>query len=342
MQCTIIHVAKLAGVSPATVSRVVNRTAPVSPAVERKVRAAAAKLNFDLSRRGARLVAFLLGNRRLLHPFHSQVLESAEAFCSAEDYHMLFLTLHYNLAASARLIHLPDILQRRDSVDGFILAGVNSQGLLDLLASKRLPFAVFGDTMQGEWDEAGCDVVGIDDVNGAAELTRHLLGLGHKRVWYVANLRQGWFARRHRGYLSAMEQAGRPPLVCDIDSENEYETGFLAARRILSRDEPPEAIFAGSDAICHGVYAAIREAGLSVPGDVTVAGFNDTPEAQVLHPPLTTVRVFPEQVGRALGALLLERIRGGGGLHRHVVIPTQLVRRESAQSSALRALPRPA
>ncbi len=336
---TLEQVARLAKVSPATVSRVINRTARVSPAAEQRVRAAAEKLGFELRRKsGSRLIAFLLANRPLLHPFHSQVLLAAEAYCADQDYSTVFFPLHYPGTAEWRQLHLPRILQRRDSVDGFIVAGVNYQNLLDLLSHTGLPFAVFAGTMQGEWLPDEYDWVDMDDMGGARDATRHLQSLGHTRIWYVANARLAWFARRKAGYVREMECAGLPPLISDLDSENEHEAGFLATKQILARREEVHAILAGSDATCHGVYAALREAGLQIPADVSVMGFNDTPEATVLHPPLTSVRVFPEQIGRALGELLLRRIQHPGAARQERTLPTQVVRRESCQPLAARRL----
>ena len=218
-----------------------------------------------------------------------------------------------------------------DSADGFILAGVNHQNLLDLLASRNAPFAIFGDTVQGEWSPKHCDVVWIEDIHGAYEMTRHLLALGHRHIWYVANSRLTWFARRREGYMRAMQEAGLEPLFGDLDSDQDREVGFLAVRRILSKGEPMDAIFAGSDATGHGVYEGLREAGIRIPADISVAAFNDTPEATLLHPPLTSVRVFPEQVGRSLAEMVMARIEDPALPPQEYTIATQVIRRESCQ-----------
>lgn len=329
---TLTEIARKAKVSPATVSRVVNRTYQVSPEVAARVRAAAEKLGVDLRRSPkSRLIAFLLANRSLLHPYHSQVLVSAEAYCSEREYNIIFVPFHYPADVHWKKLHLPHILERRDSADGFILAGVNHQNLLDLLASRNAPFAVFGDTVQGEWTPGRCDVVWIEDIQGAYEMTRHLLALGHRHIWYVANSRLTWFARRREGYVRAMREAGLEPLFGDLDSDREREVGFLAVRRILSKGEPLDAIFAGSDATAYGVYDALREAGIHIPSAVSVAAFNDTPEATLLHPPLTSVRAFPEQVGRALARMVMSRIEDPGLPAQEFTIATQVIRRESCQ-----------
>jgi DNA-binding LacI/PurR family transcriptional regulator len=297
-------VAQLAQVSPATVSRVVNRTTRVSSDVESRVRAAAERLGFDLRRkRSTNLIAFLLGNRSLLHPFHSQVLVAAEAYCALHDYSLLFFPLHYSASQDWRKLHVPQILQRADVMDGFIVAGVNYPNLLCLLKNT--------------------------DETGAADLTRYLLSMGHRRIAFVANSRLAWFRRRSDGYRRVMEESGLKPWIAEMDSDQEYEVGFLATKQILSAHARVDAIFGGSDATCHGIYGALREARIGVPDDISVCGFNDTPEATVLYPPLTSVRVFPELVGRQLAELVLARLASPGGALQSRVIPTQLVKRES-------------
>jgi DNA-binding LacI/PurR family transcriptional regulator len=328
---TLQAVAEMAKVSPATVSRLINRTARVSPAVEARIRKAASHLDFDLSgKRNNRLIAYLLANRSLLHPFHSQVLVAAEAHCAANEYSLLFFPLHYSPTQHWTKLDVPRVLHRPDMIDGFIVAGVNYQNLLDLLTDIRLPFAVLGDTVQGEWRRDAYDTACVDDRQGAYELTRYLQNLGHTRIAFVANTRLAWFQRRSESYRRAMEEAGLEPLIAEIDSEHEHEVGFLAMKQILARRAGQiDAVFGGSDATCHGIYAALREAGLRVPEDISVCGFNDTPEATVLYPPLTSVRVFPELIGRQLAEMVLARIAKGGASPLQRTIPTQLVKRES-------------
>jgi DNA-binding LacI/PurR family transcriptional regulator len=334
-KATLGSVARLASVSPATVSRVVNRSSRVSPDVEKRVRAAAERLGFKLDRkRRTKLIAFLLANRPLLHPFHSQVLVASEAYCAAEDYNLLFFPLHYRPDQHWTKLDVPQVLRRGDVVDGFIVAGVNRQNLLDLLTHTGLPFAILGDTLEGDWNPRQHDVVWVDDTNGAYDATRYLQSLGHSRIAYVANVKLQWFARRCEGYRRAMAEAGLAPRVVSINSQDEDEVGFLATKRILSEpDAPVEAIFAGSDATCHGVYRALREAGLSIPGDISVCGFNDTPEAGLLYPPLTSARVFPEVIGRLLGEMVLARIANPQLAPQHQTLGTQLVKRESCQAA---------
>ena len=164
-------------------------------------------------------------------------------------------------------------------------------------------------------------------------MTRYLHSLGHKRIWYLANLKKNWFARRVEGYQRAMQEVKLPPLIEDVESDDEHEVGFLATKKVLRSNASAQALFCGSDAICHGAYAALRDAGCEVPHGISVAGFNDTLEATVLHPPLTTVRAFPKHVGRALAELVLCRIKEPNREPQERIIPTQVILRQSCMLS---------
>ncbi len=325
-------VARAAGVSFATVSRVATNSARVSPDILQRVTEAADRLGVDLERKSkAKVVGFILGNRRMLHPVHSLLLAGAEAYCTESDYNTLFLPTQYGAKVPWRELQLPRILLRHDLVHGFILAGSNTQNLLDFLTHKRIRFAVLGNNMIGEWRENEYDVAWFDELMGAHEVTRHLLALGHRDIWYVGNGRLPWFSRRAEGYCRAMKEAGLPPRVSDIDAEKDEDVGYLGMKSILNRRDKVTAVFAGGDASAQGVYKALWDAGVHVPGDISVAGFDDVLAAN-MHPPLTSVHGFLEQVGRQLAQMLMNRIAHPDLPPQHRMIPTQLAKRESCRA----------
>src|SRR5436305_13674142 len=139
-----------------------------------------------------------------------------------------------------------------------------------------------------------------------------------------------WFERRYEGYWRAMREMGLPPLLNDFESEGE-DLGYLATKSILKTGASVTAICAGDDMAARGVYKAIHEAGHLIPQDISVVGFNDT-EAASLNPPLTSVRVFTEQIGRGMAALAFERLTRPDLGPEVITIPTQLVRRESCRA----------
>lgn len=327
---TLEVVAREARVSLATVSRVASGSQSVSRSLRERVTRAAAKLNFDLDhRRSARVIAFILANRGVLHPFHSAVLVGAEAYCAAHDYGLLFLPIQYSAHVPWQKLNLPTVLQQHDLVRAAIVAGTHSQNLLDFLTQKGIGCVVLGNNVAGPWRKEEYRAVYFDDVEGASALTRYLLSLGHCKIWYVGNCRKPWFQRRYEGYRKGMEEAGLPPLKSDVDCEDAEDLGFLATKSLLNAHESVTAIFAGDDVAARGVYKALREAGLRIPDDISVAGFNDIPEAAAVNPPLTTVRVFTDQVGKQMAELALKKIAHLDAGPKVITIPTQLVRRES-------------
>ena len=329
---TLDDIASAAGLSIATVSRVINGSERVKPSLHERVIKAAVKLGFDLERRGgSRIVAFLLCNRAVLHPFHSAVLVGAEAHCAANDYGVLFLPLQYSLKLSWKELHIPRLLQNRKLVRGVIVAGTNSQNLLDALAYRGLPLVCLGNNVVGDWDRDKNSAVFFDDIGGAHEATSYLQSLGHQDIWYIGNCQLTWFARRRQGYCRAMEEAGLAPLVCDLNIDNTEDLGYLATKSILNGGQPLTAILAGDDTTARGVYRALSDQGLRIPADVSVVGVNDTLEARVLNPPLTSVRVFTEQLGKQMAELLLKGISQLGLNSEILTLPTQLIRRESCR-----------
>lgn len=326
---TLQQLARSARVSVATASRAVNGTGRVSPELAERLRKAALKLGFDAHRRTeTRLIAFLLGNRDLLHPFHSRILAGAESYCAERDYNILFLSLHYPANPDWKELQVPRLLRRRDLIDGFILAGVHSQNLLDLLTDTGLPFAVQGNSVLPPWREREYDTVWYDGFDSAYEMTRYLQAQGHRDVWFVANRRLPWFERCYEGYQQAMTEAGLRPHSSGPDSENPREVGYLATKSILASGEPLTAIFAGSDAAAVGVYEALRACHRRVPQEISVAGLDDI-EAATMHPRLTTVHVFLEQLGRQLAEFVLNRIACPESHAQNAVIATRLIKRES-------------
>lgn len=323
------EIAAAANVSVATVSRVLSGSGRVDPAMRRLVLDTAAKLKIDpvpRSRPGS--LAFLLSNRSTLPPFHASILVGAEAYCTAHGWDLLYCSFNAPLNIAAKELHLPKVLQRRDAVRGVILAGNTSANLLELLEQKDISYVVLGNNILGESSEPKNDVVFSGETRGGEEMTRYLVGLGHQHIWFVGNTRLPWFARYYEGYQRCMEEVQLQPRLSSIDSSDEMEIGYLGTKYLLSTGEPVTAIFAGNDATACGVYKGLRERGLRIPEDISVAGCNDTVGAS-LNPGLTTIREFPEQVGRHMAELLLERIANPDIAPRRLTMPTEFVKRDS-------------
>jgi LacI family transcriptional regulator len=329
------EIAAEANVSIATVSRVLNGSNRVDPEMRRQVLEVAAKLKFEppAQRSKAGALLFLVSNRAMLPPFHAKILVGAEAYCSSHGWDLFYLSFNYPTHLSSRELHLPKLLQRSDSVRGVIVTGNISPNLLELFERKEINYVALGNNIFGDVPQLNHDVVFSDEVRGGEDMTRYLISLGHRDIWFVGNTRLPWFARYHEGYRRGMEEAGLTPRLSSIDSADDTEIGYLGTKYLLSTGEPVSAIFAGNDTTASGVYRGLLEQGLRIPDDISVAGCNDT-VGSLFNPGLTTIREFPEQVGRHMAELLLDRIAKPETEPRRLTMPTEFIKRDSCRALA--------
>ena len=325
------EIAAAANVSLATASRVLSGNSRVAPEIQKVVLAEAKKLGVDPSvRNKIKSIAFLLSNRAMLHAFHSRILSGAEAHCAAHGWEMVFLSFNYSSHVPWAELELPKVVQRHDVIRAVVLAGTNSTNLIELLTHKGIPFAVLGNNVLGDQKSlARNDVVFADDIQGGHDATRYLIGLGHRRIWFVGNTRLPWFARCYEGYRRAMEESGLVPRESSTDTEDNTESGYLGTKSLLAQDESATAILAGNDPTAHGVYKALRDRDLRIPEDISVVGCDDT-VGTWLYPSLSTTREFPEQLGKQLVELVLNRIAEPDQAPQRVTVPTELMKRDSA------------
>jgi len=329
------ELAKLANVSAATVSRVAKGQVNVDAGIRTRVRKAAETLGIDLDQKRnekANIIAFMLSNRDLLHNFQARILFGSESYCASQDRELLFMSFRYSPNTPSKELHLPKILNQRGIVRAMILGGTNSSNMLNALREREIPFAVLGNNVVGDWNPSEFDAVYSDDVQGAFDLTSQLIADGHRDIWFIGDIELPWYARCAQGYREGMVQAGLQPRLSEIHSDDR-QLGYLAMRSILSRHDPVTAVFAGSDQIASGIYEALRQSGLSIPDDVSVAGFNDS-EAALMDPPLTSVREFPEELGKHLAEFVLRRIQSPDREPQHLTIPTRIVLRKSTSPIA--------
>jgi DNA-binding LacI/PurR family transcriptional regulator len=324
-------VARQAKVSVSIVSRIANGGARVAPALQATVLAAAHKLGINLtSATKNRTIAFVLGNRDTVNEFQSKVLLGAEGYCAQHGWDLQFLCFRSDLNAPQRTLRLPEALLRTNRPSGVILSGTHSASILSALSEKQIPFSLVGNNIVGDWRSEQYDSVFTDDVRGSTEITRYLIAQGHRNIVYIGNRRLPWFARCADGYLRAMTEADLEPRYSEIRSEDR-ELGYLAIKALLAGGERPTALFVGTDQAASGVYQALQESGIRIPDDISVAGFNDT-IGEVLHPGLTTVREFPKELGGHLAEFALRRIHEPDLPPQQLVMPTELIRRESIRN----------
>ena len=334
---TLHQLAHAAKVSPATVSRVVAGNPRVDPTIRNQVRRAADKLGIDLDERRkgkSRIIAFLLANRDVLHSFQARVLFGAETYCSQHNWELLFMSFRYSPDVPPESLHLPQLLSARTSARAVILGGSNSPNLFAALNTRGIPFAVLGNNVVGDWRPDACDTAYSDDISGAFEATAHLISKGHRAIGFIGNLQLPWFSRCAAGYKRAMSEAGLETRIADFRSDDS-QLGYLATKSLFAKNEDLTAIVAGSDPVAAGVYNALRELGVAVPHDLSVIGINDT-QGAFLSPQLSSVREFPEELGRHLAEFALRRVKDPLLPRQELTIPTQLVHRDSVAEPARR------
>ncbi|MCW6005767.1 LacI family transcriptional regulator [Micromonospora sp. CPCC 205371] len=324
---TIAQVAAEAGVSAMTVSNVINSRPGASDSTRQRVLEVAERLGYTppSARNGKRGRTGLVGVLTLdLTGEYSLEVVRGIAEEIADDERELLLN------ASVDAIRERDRIAMfaKGLVDGLVLiAPVLEPETVEEIQAGELPVVVI-DPRRLDLD---LPRVMADNYDGVRAGTQHLLGLGHRRIAYIRGEEDHESTeRRYRGYADAMLLAGIPPEPALVASSNfNHQGGVHAATQLLTTTPRPTAIVAGADPIAVGALDAARALGLSVPGDVSVVGFDDLPQAALCTPPLTTVRQPLREMGRA-GARALLSLVGGQPLPTDGIrLPTKLILRDT-------------
>ncbi|MGK2856917.1 MAG: LacI family DNA-binding transcriptional regulator [Thermoanaerobaculia bacterium] len=323
---TIRDVAARVGVSVATISRVFNSTAPVRETVRQRVLEAAQELNYvphaaarSLSTRSTATIGVVLPD---LHgEFFSEVIRGIDLSAREAGFHILVSGSHADRAEMRAVL-----AALRGRVDGLIVMSpdLETRTLVSDLP-HGLPIVVLNSAVDG-WPS-----ITIDNYGGARDVVKHLVSLGHRRIAFVGGPSQNVDAGdRVRGYRAGMRSAGLDPL--ELDGLFTEESGHEAARILLRSSPRPTAIFSANDAMAIGALSAFREAGVDVPDDVALVGFDDVPIARYLAPPLTTVAVPIAELGRSAFEVL-HALTLGEATPANRKLKTALVVRESCGSA---------
>jgi len=327
---TIREIAALAGVSTATVSRVVNHSGYVSEQTRRVVERVVREHGYSANRSARGLSGGRTGLVGVtvprIHPAYFSVMVAGvtEALYEQDMRIVLCPTLHEH----DREVSLLERLMHGTTDCALLVLPEESSRELRTLMDHGFRFVVLDPRKR--IDER-VPTVSAAHMAGADQATMHLLELGHRRIAAITGPR-GWMAtdERLRGYHAALASAGvlpDPSLV--IESNFEVGGGHAAANALLSMAEPPTAVFAFNDQMAIGAMQAMLERGLRVPDDVSVVGFDDTAEAEIVTPHLTTVHQPLAEIGR-MGVSLLTRLLDGQRVEAlHVELETKLVVRDS-------------
>jgi LacI family transcriptional regulator len=334
---TIHDVASLAGVSVATVSRVLNEKAIVRQETVKRVLDAAKELQYvphggarSLSMRQTSTVGVVLPD---LHgEFFSEVIRGIDIAARRRGFHLLVSGSHSDWSEMTAMA-----LAVRGRVDGLIVMVPDMEpDEVQARLPGGVPIVLLNCRSTTTWS------IVIDNAAGAEAMVVHLASLGHRDIAFIAGPEgNADAAERIRGWRSGRERVGAPPrdeFLCPGDfSEN---SGYEAAYALLSAPRRPSAIFAANDAMAIGALSAVRELGLTVPGDLAVVGFDDIPIARFVSPPLTTVSVEIAELGRRAFELFMEGSEPGTE-PRLETLETHLVIRESCGAGAARTVAKP-
>jgi LacI family transcriptional regulator len=334
MTITIKEVAREAGVSVATVSRVFSGKGPVREETRQRVLDVAGRLQY-VPHAGARgLITNTTGALGVLLPdlygeFFSEVIRGIDLTARRSGFHLLVSSSHSDRSEVEAVLRA---LWGR--VDGLIVMSpeADAQALQANLPAS-LPVVLLNCRVEG----SAFSSINIDNYGGALAMTRHLLSLGHRRIAFVQGALGNQDAlERLRGYRDAMRTyGGERSEDLEIAGDFSEESGHRAGGALLALSPRPTAVFAANDAMAVGLLSALQEAGVRVPGDVAVVGFDDIPVVRFLTPPLSTVRVGIAELGALALERLLAAVEEGDGFERqHEVQPTTLMIRGSCGAGA--------
>jgi LacI family transcriptional regulator len=331
---TIRQIAKLAGASRSSVSRVLNNHPNVSPELRDRVQTVIAETGYrpdpvarSLSNRRSNIIGLVIPlaiGSLFEDPFFPRLIQGVSQGCNAHDYTFSLFLFHSPEEATG-LYHS---FSHRQLLDGVIVTATRiGAAVTPRLLESQVPVVV-----QGRHEDPRVSYVDVDNITGAKTAVTHLLRLGCRRIATITGPLDNTAAQdRMQGYLDALQDQGRPvedALI--LSGDFTQASGYEAMQQLLLQQ--PDAVFVASDTMATGALQAIRGAGLTVPDDLAVVGFDDLPQATMVDPPLTTVRQPIRRMGELAVELLIQGLEDGAGPPRRIVLPTELVIRRSCGS----------
>lgn len=328
---TIREVAKRAKVAPITVSRVVNNSGYVSEPTRRRVEAAIEELNYipntisqSLRYKKTNMITLLVTD--ITNPFWTAVTRGVEDFCNTHGFQVVLCNTDEKFNKLEGYINL--MLEKQS--DGFVLAPTNSsKELVQSILSKHVPIVLVDRFLEG----VDASLVLNDNENGAYQLVKHLIELGHKRIGALAaSLEISTNSQRLAGYRRAMNEANLP-IDENLITFGDFtvESGYEMAKKILQNEELPTALFATNNFIATGTIMALEEENLKVPDDMSIVCFGEIPYVLPEATKVTTANQFPYQVGVKAAEVLLEQINDENAKPKQVIIPVEISFRGSSR-----------
>ena len=334
---TIKDIARLAEVSPSTVSRALHDNPRISEEVRQKVRKIATDLDFhpnqmarSLVNRRTRIVGVMfpgLAYATMGHPFYPEVLRGLGKVAGERRYHMLLSTGSDNLSDEEAV----RALSESGYVSGLILLAAQEGQDDAMFGSHALPFVEIGHPRDAEQHY----YVDTDNVDAGRCVTQYLIDRGHRRILFLGqDNRYPVTMDRRKGYVQALSDAGLSLrerwCVPTRFIENTTDSALLAS--IFTEGERPTAVVSMDDNLSIGLISYLGSIGLSVPQDVSIVSFNNSAAGLYASPPLTTVDVDPYRLGEEAMTLIIDMVRGYVVKPTHVIVPYRLIERDSVRA----------
>jgi LacI family transcriptional regulator len=329
---TIIDVANEAGVSFGTVSRVINNDVHVKDETRERVLQAMQRLGFVANRQARSLAGGRSNSIGVLVPdlgtgYIGEIIRGIDAELSLTDLDLILYTTHRTASKEANYV----ANLAKGMVDGLLLVLPRSPSdFIGALTERNFPFVLIDHQGTGH----SCPAVGATNWQGAYNATEYLIRLGHQRIGFITgSMDLGCAVDRLEGYRSALRTCHLPETPEIIYEGTFFQPdGFAGASALLDLPDPPTAIFASNDVMAMGVLDAVRDRGLRVPADISIVGYDDIPQASLVHPALTTVNQPLEKMGRVATQMLLDLLRRPNEEAGRIELPTELIIRNSCRS----------
>lgn len=324
----MIDVAKLAGVSVATVSRVLVGNAQVSLETKQKVLKAMEELNYkpnklarNLRKLESKTIVVVIPD--ISNPFFTGVIRGIQHVAMQHEYFVLLGDTKNDVKAEQDFIE--QIKER--AADGVILITARTPQQKIMEMAQEVPLVMACEYIAG----ANLSMVTIDNVASSARVIDHLTRLGHQRIGFISGPLDIILSRdRLNGYMQGLVQHGlEPDPSLIVEGDFTISSGYHLAMQLLNLSQPPTAIFASNDEMAIGAIKALKEIGIQIPQEMAVVGFDDISMATVIEPALTTVAQPKFEIGKRAMEMLLQTIQHPAMNKEHVVLPDQLVIRES-------------
>lgn len=327
---TIRDVAKLAGVAPITVSRVINNSGYVKQETRERVEAAVEKLGYvpntlGLSLRFKQTMTLAVVITDITNPFWTTVARGIEDVAQANGYSIILCNTDESETKQEQYLQM--LLRRR--IDGILLVPATSlPDPIRLIQKQNIPIVV----LDRQVPDIEVDLVRSDTEEGAFKLTKHLLSLGHHKITMLAGPRDiSTSIDRTDGFCRAFQEAG-----LEISNEQiiwgefTQEAGYAMAQQALQRATRPTALFAANNFVAIGALRALQESQVSVPDQLALVAVDDIPPAFTVNPFLTVAKQPAREMGKQAADLLLERIKDTGRPCRQIVLSTEMIIRTSS------------